>query len=291
MLRRIATSAPARLVLGILVAGSVAVIARFDQNFAPGVQSSTTAPLVSETGTPVSQTPTITPESTPAGVTNAVDPTATAETASVPAPTEAPTTTVAPASTGTPLTDTTGTTAETSTAFYDETGGGGGGKNVVLLKNGNDNRLRVKGSVQFNRIPGPTVQPENLAIARASCTDCQTFSVALQINLISKSAAYVSPRNAAVAVNSACTRCRTIARAVQYTYSVDDPTQVPREVTELVRSFDRELKAIHAEQNNLSAAEAEARIDGVVARFQQFASSLTDARDEQTEPDTANPGV
>lgn len=159
--------------------------------------------------------------------------------------------------------------------------GGGGGKNEVRVVNRNDGQLQVRGNIDFNRIPGPTVEPVNLAYAYSSCTDCQTIAVALQINLISRTAARVTPQNAAVAVNEACLRCVTVARAIQYTYSVDDPTQTPPEITDLLREMDRTLREIGTEQG-ITVREAEARINAVIAQFKELAASLNDQRQEDT---------
>ncbi len=163
---------------------------------------------------------------------------------------------------------------------YNENSGGGGGKNNIRIVNRKDNRLRVKGRVQLNQIPGQNVAPVNLAYAYASCTDCQTFAVALQINLISRNASKVTPENAAIAVNYECTRCYTVARAYQYVYSVDDPMQVPEEVTELIKELNKELKSIHQDKN-IALADAEARINSVISRFAALASSLKESRDEE----------
>lgn len=171
---------------------------------------------------------------------------------------------------------------ETDGISYDESGGGGGGKNIVKFLNRVDNRLRVRGNIQLNRIPAPTVEPVNLALSSGSCTDCQTLTVALQINLYQRGAPKVAPQNAAVAVNYECTRCYTVARALQYVLPVDDPTQVPPDVSRLIRELDRELKAIQTDRN-LQLVEAENRISAVVAQFQQLAQSLNEQRDEATE--------
>lgn len=165
---------------------------------------------------------------------------------------------------------------------YNENAGGGGGKNNVRIVNRQNSRLRVKGNVQLNQIPGPTVEPINLAYAYGSCTDCQTFAVALQINLISRNTTRVTPENAAIAVNVDCTRCHTVAHAYQYVYSVDDPMQVPQEVNDLIKELDRELRAIHSD-NSLTLADAEARIAAVIKRFTALASSLRETRDEEVE--------
>src|SRR5689334_13293269 len=56
--------------------------------------------------------------------------------------------------------------------------------NLVQVINQTAGRLRIRGHIQLNRITGPNVQPGNAAIAIGrSCTGCQTFAVALQLNL------------------------------------------------------------------------------------------------------------
>lgn len=145
-----------------------------------------------------------------------------------------------------------------------ENGGGGGGKNVVRVRNRSDGRLRVRGRIQLNRISGPTVEPINLAFAYSTCTDCQTIAVALQLNLISRTATYVAPQNVAIAVNYECSGCRTVARALQYTYSVDDPNAEVAEVRDLIREMERELRAVR-QSRGITVDEAEARVNAVVA--------------------------
>ena len=171
---------------------------------------------------------------------------------------------------------------------YNENAGGGGGKNVVLVRNQQDGRLLVRGAIQLNRISGPTVEPVNAAVAYGECSDCQTFAVALQINLIGRDAHNVSPQNAAVAANFGCTGCVTVARALQYVYSVDDPTQVPTEVQELLREMEQELRRIDNEPD-ITLEEAESRIDAIIGRFRELAQSLNDERDEPTESHSPTP--
>lgn len=167
----------------------------------------------------------------------------------------------------------------------------GGPRNQVKLRNQTDGRLRIRGNVQLNRITGPEVKPVNVAYAYGSCTDCQTIAVALQLNLYSRGAPVVTPQNGSLALNYQCTRCVTVALAYQYVYPVDDPKQVPPEVSDLIRSMDRELQALHSDKS-VTLSEAADRIDSVVNRFIQFAESLNAQRAETTDvtsPDaTAN---
>jgi hypothetical protein len=156
-------------------------------------------------------------------------------------------------------------------------GSGGGARNVVIARGVADGAIEVSGSVQLNRVPAPRVAPVNMALATASCTDCQTLAVALQIDLIPRDASWIVPENSASAVNYECTRCYTVARATQYVLQVDDPTTVPPDVAALARELDLELVALQS-RGAASIAEAEARIDAVLGRFTSLAASLADQR-------------
>ena len=147
-------------------------------------------------------------------------------------------------------------------------GAGSGPRNVVKLHNRRSGQLRVRGNVQLNRISGDAVDPFNYSIAYNACGEgAATFAVALQLNLYRTGAPYVAPENYAYAVNYGCTRCAALAYAVQLVYPVDDPTQVPEPVRELIRELDRELQEIHVLQQELSLAQAHARVKAVVDRF------------------------
>ena len=155
---------------------------------------------------------------------------------------------------------------------------GGGAKNLVVLTNRNDDGFTGRGQLQLNLIPGPRVAPVNLARAVASCTDCQTLAVALQINVYERGAPQVTPQNAAVAVNISCQDCLTVARSIQYVIPVDDVRDVPPDVRELAREMDRELHELTRDRS-LSLAEREARLDAVIGRFRDLAAYLRQERD------------
>jgi putative peptide zinc metalloprotease protein len=122
----------------------------------------------------------------------------------------------------------------------------------------------------------------NLALAEASCTDCQTIAIALQIDLISTTAKTVTPKNAAVAVNYACTRCITVAVALQYVISVENPNQTPPDVMELIHVMERDLKDV-AKNEEASLQDVVTTINRVLDQFRSLAKSLNDRRDTATE--------
>ena len=174
---------------------------------------------------------------------------------------------------------------------FDTQGNGGGRPNRVLLKNCNS-ALKVRGSVQINRIGGPAVEPVNLSMAYGQCIDCQTLAVSLQLNLYRPSATTVMPRNGAAAINLECTRCYTVARALQYSFAVDDPSELPPRLSSLINEMDRQFKLIAQESGSLSLEQAEGKVNYVIQQFQDLAASLDDKREQRTEngPDaTATP--
>jgi hypothetical protein len=153
---------------------------------------------------------------------------------------------------------------------------------VVRLRNKQDGRMRIRGNVELNRIHGPKVTPKNGAVSWASCTDCQTVTVALQLNLYKPTATWVAPVNEAVAFNYECTRCATVAVAIQYALPVEDPSATPWDVDQLIREMDRELRDIHSD-HRITVAEAETRLNTVIARFTSLANNLDQRRAEATE--------
>ena len=166
-----------------------------------------------------------------------------------------------------------------------EHSGTDGRDNIIKAINRKDDNLLVRGSVLLNQITGDTVRPSNEAWAVGyRCSGCQTFAVALQINLIGRNANDVQPQNYAVAANFECTNCITVARALQYTYTVDDPTETPREVDELIREMEHELRKIDNERG-ITLRDAESRVNAVIARFRELAESLDDKRDEAVDGD------
>jgi hypothetical protein len=160
--------------------------------------------------------------------------------------------------------------------------------NLVLVTNRSDERMRVRGNVDLNRNPGEEASPVNYAGAVGSCTDCQTYAIALQIALVSREAATIAPQNQAIALNYRCTRCITVAHAIQFVVQVDDPTDMPAEVDEAGKEMERELREIGrlANQGRIDIATADARVNALLDQFRALGQSLYQHRDEATEPDS-----
>jgi hypothetical protein len=79
-----------------------------------------------------------------------------------------------------------------------------------------------------------------------------------------------------------------VAHAIQYVFQVDDPTYVPPDVAALARDLDQELTALQTTQG-ITVAEAEARIEAVVARFGELAWGLREARNVAADSPATTP--
>jgi putative peptide zinc metalloprotease protein len=176
----------------------------------------------------------------------------------------------------------------------------GAPRNEVRLQNKQDNRFMARASIRMFRIKGDDIGPMNLALAQATCTDCQTIAVAVQVVFYQRGATNVHPQNIAIASNVGCTRCVTIARAIQYAIPVDDLKEdVPDEVKRLVKDLDKEARYFASIKSidQLNSAEANRRLQQILDQYADLQQDLRDAmtqraRDNEEEGqngDTASP--
>ena len=165
---------------------------------------------------------------------------------------------------------------------------GDSASNVVQVINRTDGFVKAHGNVQLNRISAPGAAPQNVASAYSSCTGCDTFAVALQINLVGPQVTQFAPGNAASAINYQCNGCRTYAIAYQYSIPVSDPTQVPPRVDQLMADMHAEMGRLDSE----SGATLQQKIDevnAVMAQYQDLAYALKVQSQESTA--TTDPGA
>ncbi len=113
-------------------------------------------------------------------------------------------------------------------AFAD---GAGGADNIVSVQNQTNSSLAARAKTSVAHDPGPTVANVNQAYAHASCTDCRTVAVAVQVVLVEGPTTDFRPTNVALALNENCLRCATFAFARQEVLSpgrhieISDPAQ------------------------------------------------------------------
>jgi len=119
-----------------------------------------------------------------------------------------------------------------------------GKNNVVSVINERDGSWRTKAKDSIAREPGPTVANENVAFARASCTDCRTVAVAVQAIVVEGPVDDFRPGNAAVAFNESCLRCQTFAYARQEVLYADSKVKIGPAAKDQIGAIRQQLKAV-----------------------------------------------
>jgi putative peptide zinc metalloprotease protein len=98
--------------------------------------------------------------------------------------------------------------------------------NTAVATNTTDGKSVFKLAFSVKKVTGD-VDAQNTAVAYASCTDCRTVAVAIQVVLVSEVDA-ATPENVAVAINYDCTECETLARAFQFVYGDGEELEFTR---------------------------------------------------------------
>ena len=164
----------------------------------------------------------------------------------------------------------------------------GAPRNEVRIENTEDLRFKARASIKMQRIKGDDVGPVNLAFAQGKCTDCQTIAVAVQVVLYQRGAHNVHPQNIALAANVGCTRCITVARAIQFVIPVGDPKEVPDNVGRLVKDMDKELRFLASVKtwDQITSDEALTRIQKVLDQYvepKQYLLDLSSREDKDND--------
>jgi hypothetical protein len=169
----------------------------------------------------------------------------------------------------------------------------GAPRNQVMAENTDDKRFMARASIKFRKLKGDDIGPVNIAFAQAKCTDCQTIAVAVQVVVYKRGASNVHPQNVALAANVGCTRCVTVARAIQYAIPVDDFDDVPDNVKRLVHRLDKELRYFESMKSidELSSDEAAARLQSAVNEFAELNQYMVDLMTRKTGENEEDPGA
>jgi hypothetical protein len=108
--------------------------------------------------------------------------------------------------------------------------------------------------------------------------------VALQVDLYNERATDIEPQNYAIAINSGCTRCVTVARVIQYVQAEEHPREVADDISDTVNGIADTLAAVQSDPT-ISLADAEARLNAAMARFNELGGALLEQRDERDSED------
>lgn len=142
---------------------------------------------------------------------------------------------------------------------------GRGGDNAAIAVNTRDGSSIFRLAFEVRRTMSDVVDNQNAAVAYASCEECRTVAVAIQVVLVMGDAEQVTPENFAIAINEECTLCETMAFAYQIVLGTDGPVRLTGEGRRQIAELRREARRLGREE--LDAFEMDRRLDDIVARL------------------------
>ncbi|MDQ1396909.1 MAG: putative peptide zinc metalloprotease protein [Acidimicrobiaceae bacterium] len=143
----------------------------------------------------------------------------------------------------------------------------GGQDNSAVAVNTKDGSSVFKFAFSVARVMGDTVTSTNAAVAYASCTDCQTTAIAIQIVIVEGDPSTFTPTNTAIAINEACNLCDTLASAYQFVVQASGPVHFNADGNQQLHEIRRQLADLR--QANLSGPEIQARLDELMGQLRQ----------------------
>jgi putative peptide zinc metalloprotease protein len=137
--------------------------------------------------------------------------------------------------------------------------------NVAAAANTTDGKTVYAISLKIVQTGEDTLDATNAAVAVASCTDCQTVAIALEGVLVIGEPTTFDPTNIALAINSGCSSCQTLASAYQHFVQNDTRVRISgagrREIAD-VRAGLQSLR-----NSGLDVVAVQAKVDEYAARL------------------------
>lgn len=160
---------------------------------------------------------------------------------------------------------------------------GNGGNTSAIAINTKDGSSLFRFAFGIKRVMGDVVDNGNAAVAFASCNDCRTVAISIQIVLVMSSPHVVTPTNVALAINNLCTLCETLASAYQFVIGVGGPVRFTPEGRQAIQEIRKELRDLG--DSDLSLFEIQARIDQLMDRLREvLRTQLVPAGPGEEEP-------
>ena len=138
-----------------------------------------------------------------------------------------------------------------------------GDDNVAIAVNTKDGFDIFRLAFSVRHVTGDVVDSGNAAVAYASCTDCQTIALAIQVVLISGTdSSVVAPENLAIAVNYDCSLCDTLASAYQFILTAEANLHFTAEGNRRLAALRQALRDLG--RSGLTGPEIQAKLDALM---------------------------
>ena len=157
-------------------------------------------------------------------------------------------------------------TTESTADSPAESGMGAGDDNVAVAKNTRDGGEVYAVRLKIVQTDADVVDSANAAVAAASCEDCTTVAIAIEgVLVIGTDVDTVTPVNLAIALNSDCSGCQTLAAAYQYVTQNDTRVRITGDGRRTVASLRQELNTLRV--RDLTLEEVAAEVDRIAGAF------------------------
>jgi putative peptide zinc metalloprotease protein len=160
----------------------------------------------------------------------------------------------------------------------------GAGDNAAIAINTKDGGTVFKVAFAIRRVMSGVVDQSNGAVAYASCTDCTTVAIAIEVVLVESNPTVVTPTNIAFAYNEFCSLCLTVADAYQFVLGTGGTVHFDAEGNRTLAEIKNELERLKHE--TLTLAELQARLESMIARLQDVLANHLAPTGKPAEPTT-----
>jgi putative peptide zinc metalloprotease protein len=133
--------------------------------------------------------------------------------------------------------------------------------NTAVAINTKDGTSIFKLAFKISRVTGEVVDNGNAAAAFASCEECQSIAVAIQIVLVFSDPAIVTPENIAIAINYDCTSCVAFASAYQWVLGTGGPVHFSKEGQQRLAALRKRLHDLR--KADLTLEQLIAELEGI----------------------------
>ncbi|MEX2291945.1 MAG: hypothetical protein WD794_16660 [Mycobacteriales bacterium] len=141
----------------------------------------------------------------------------------------------------------------------------GGDDNTAVAVNTRDGSTVYAVRLKVVITGAATVDAGNAAVAAASCNDCQTVAIALEGVIVTGDAEVIAPVNLALAVNSDCSNCQTLAYAYQNLQTVDGKVRLTGAGRRGIASLRQQLNTLR--NSGLDILQVKAEVDRIAGEF------------------------
>lgn len=137
--------------------------------------------------------------------------------------------------------------------------------NAAVAVNNTDGRTVYAISLKIVQTDADTVDATNAAVAAASCTDCETVAISLEGVLVYGSPTTFDPTNVALALNTDCTNCQTLASAYQDIVQNDTRVRISGAGRQEIADIRRDLEQLRT--SGLDIVAVQQRVNEDAGRF------------------------